>query len=159
MVKPKVGISAKRNKPNSGTLSWLPFLVGCLTFAASWFGVFPTAFVERWYARLIFPIISRAAEKLADAIAFSWLDVAAPVAVVLTLWLIYRRQWKLLLNVVAGAYLVFFWSWGLNYHRQPLASKLPMDSARTKPDSIETFAKHAASELNRLYAEKQKLSD
>src|SRR5207237_4075533 len=62
------------------------------------------------------------------------------------------------LNVVAGAYLVFFWSWGLNYHRQPLASKLPMDSERTKSAAIETFAMHAASELNRLYGEKQKLS-
>src|SRR2546426_3549052 len=110
MVKPKVGISAKRNKPNSGTLSWLPFLVGCLTFAASWAGVFPTTFVERWYARLIFPIISRAAEKVADAIAFSWLDVVVPAGLVLTLWLIHQRRWKLLLNVAAGAYLLFFWS-------------------------------------------------
>jgi hypothetical protein len=157
MVKPKVGISAKRNRNNTGLLGWLPLVAGVLTFAASWLGVFPTNFVERWYARCIFPIISRAAETVADLTPFSWLDVAVPLAIFLAAWLIHRRRWKLLLNVVAIAYLVFFWSWGLNYHRQPLTSKLPMDIERTKPDAIGNFTMHAAAEINRLYTEKQKL--
>src|SRR5215831_2513887 len=127
MVKPKVGISAKRNRCNTGFLGWLPLVAGVLTFGASWGGVFPPNSVERWYARLIFPFISRAAQKVADSTLFSWLDVAAPLGVILALWLIHRRHWKLLLNVIAIGYLIFFWSWGLNYHRQPLASKLPTD--------------------------------
>jgi hypothetical protein len=98
MVKTKVRISA-----------WLPIIAAGLTFAASWIDVFPASLVERWYARGIFPIISRAAEKMADAIAFSWLDVAVPVGVALTLLLVYQRRWKLLLNVAAVAYLIFFW--------------------------------------------------
>src|SRR5919198_2158520 len=100
MVKPKVRIFANRNRHNTGLLAWLPFLAGALTFAASWLGAFPPDFVERWYARLIFPIISSAAEKIADSTAFSWLDVAVPLAVILTAWLVHQRRWKLLLNSI-----------------------------------------------------------
>jgi hypothetical protein len=113
--------------------------------------------VELWYARRIFPIISTTAEKLADSTPFSWLDVAIPLAIILVMWLIYQRLWKLLLNIIAIGYLIFFWSWGLNYHRQPLVSKLPMDVEKTKPDAIGNFTLHAAAEIYRLYAEKQKL--
>jgi hypothetical protein len=158
MVKPKLRISPKYNRHNTAFWNWSPLLGGLLTFAASWLGVFPSGFVERWYARRIFPIISGAAEKFADAAAFSWLDVAVPVAVILTAWLIHQRRWKLLLNIVAATYLVFFWTWGLNYHRQPLASKLPMDVDRTKPDVIGNFTMRAAAELNRLYPDKQRRS-
>jgi Protein of unknown function (DUF3810) len=157
MVKPKVRISAKRSRPNTGALGWILFVAGVLTFAASWLGIFPTTFVEKWYARSIFPIISIAAEKVADAVAFSWLDVAVPVGVVVAAWLIRRRRWKLLLNVIAAVYLFFFWTWGLNYHRQPLASKLPVDSEKTKPDEIAKFTMQAAAEINRLYVERKDL--
>lgn len=58
-------------------------------------------------------------------------------------------------NGVAALYLIFFWSWGLNYHRQPLASKLPADTSRTDAAAIERFAKEVAVRINRLYAEKQ----
>jgi hypothetical protein len=127
------------------------------TFLASWFGIFPPTLIERWYARPIFPIISETAEKLADAISFSWLDLVVPIGVILAVWLIRRRRWKLLLNLIATLYLIFFWSWGLNYHRQPLAAKLQMDSDKTKPDALEKFTLSAAGEINRLYEEKQRL--
>jgi hypothetical protein len=128
-----------------------------MTFLASWLGLFPHSLVERWYGRRVFPIISGAAEKVADSISFSWFDLAVPIGVVLAGWLIRRRYWKLLANLAGVAYLIFFWTWGLNYHRQPLASKLPIDSERTKPDELENFTMHAAREINRLYPEKQKL--
>jgi hypothetical protein len=155
MVKPKLRNSGKVNKHNSLVFGWLPLAAAVLTFAGSWAGAFPPGFVERWYSRPIFPIISRAVEKFADAIVFSWLDVAVPFGVILAAWLIRRRQWKLLLNLVAAAYLIFFWSWGLNYHRQPLASKLPMDPEQTKPEVLVKFTRHAAAEINRLYQEKE----
>ena len=129
-----------------------------LTFIASWAGVFPQNLVERWYARGTFPIISRTAEKIADAVSFSWLDVALPLGLLLIVWLAYRHHWRILLNVIAVAYLIFFWSWGVNYHREPLASKLPVDSSNTKPAAMEIFTRHAAEEINRLYPEKQKLA-
>jgi len=53
-------------------------------------------------------------------------------------------------------YLIFFWSWGLNYHRQPLDSKLPFDGERARPDRVKQFAERVAGQINRLYAEKQR---
>jgi len=123
---------------------------------ASWAGIFPSAVVEKWYARGIFPIISELAEKVADAVSFSWLDVLIPAVLVSVILLLRRRQWAGLLNLVAGAYLIFFWSWALNYHRLPLASKLEVDSSKTQSDAIQEFAVHAAAEINRLYGEKEK---
>ena len=69
-----------------------------------------------------------------------------------------RRRFRLLLNVVAVLYLIFFWSWGLNYHRQQLASKLPFDAERAKAQGMERFAIRAATEVNRLYLDKQRES-
>src|SRR5215471_17995504 len=107
MVKPKVRIFPKRNRYNSRLLGSLPFLAGVLTFASSWLGIFPPNFVEQWYARFIFPIISRTAEKIADSISFSWLDLIVPLAVILCVWLIHQRRWKLLLNIIGVSYLIF----------------------------------------------------
>jgi hypothetical protein len=66
--------------------------------------------------------------------------------------LIHKRRWILLLNIAAVAYLIFFWCWGLNYHRPLLSSKLQLDSDRSDSSAIGDFTRHAASELNRLYS-------
>jgi hypothetical protein len=100
--------------------------------------------------------VSHVAGRFADLIPFSWLDVTIPAGVVLLVLFLRKRKWSWLLNVVAGLYLIFFWTWGLNYHRQALDSKLQVDSDRTKPQAMAEFARHAAGEMNRLYIEKQK---
>ncbi|HSU87828.1 MAG TPA: DUF3810 family protein, partial [Terriglobia bacterium] len=129
MVKSKLGNLGKFTARSSGHLGWVLPAVGVLTFIASWAGIFPSTVVEKWYARGIFPIISEVAEKVADAVSFSWLDVLIPAVLVSVIMLLRRRQWAGLLNLVAGAYLIFFWSWALNYHRLPLASKLEVDAS------------------------------
>src|SRR3989442_12766612 len=71
--------------------------------------------------------------------------------------LIRRGKWQGLLNLIPVLSLIFFWSWALNYPRDRRASKLELDSAKTKPDAMEKFTMHAAAEINRLYTEEQKL--
>src|SRR5205085_8532151 len=110
---------------------------------------------EAWYARILFPRISYVAGRFADLISISWLDVMIPAAIVLLIVFARKRQWSLLLNVAAVLYLIFFWSWGLNYHRVPLASKLQLDRSRMETPSMELFARRAAAEMNRIYPEKQ----
>jgi hypothetical protein len=156
MVKGKVGIWGKFTAGSRGRLAWILPATALLTFITSWAGVYPSRLVERWYARGIFPVISRAAEKLADAVSFSWLDVALPFGVLCAFLLIRKRKWVELLNLVSALYLFLFWSWALNYHREPLASKLPLDSTKTRPEAIEKFTMHAAAEINRLYEEQQR---
>ena len=155
MVKPKTGIFQIFTGRRGARLAWvLPFL-SFLTFISSWASLYPSKLVERWYSRQLFPRISRIAGLLADAVSISWLDVLIPLGIVFLILVIRNRMWRLLLNGAAGLYLIFFWTWGLNYHRQPLSSKLELDSARMKPEAMDLFAKHVAAELNRLYAEKQ----
>src|SRR5438094_4100991 len=156
MVKSKLGNLGKFTARSWGHLGWILPASAVLTFMASWAGIFPSTVVEKWYARGIFPIISELAEKVADAVSFSWLDVLIPAVLVSVIMLLRRRQWAGLLNLVAGAYLIFFWSWALNYHRLPLASKLEVDASKTHSDAIQEFAVHAAAEINRLYGEKEK---
>ena len=35
-----------------------------------------------------------------------------------------RRNWRLPLGLVSGCYLIFFWGWGLNYHRAPIEIRM-----------------------------------
>lgn len=130
-------------------------LLALLTFIFSWIGAYPSGFVERWYARGLFPPLSHLAGRFADLVSFAWLDPILAVALVALVLLIRKRRWVWLINVVAVAYLIFFWLWGLNYHRQQLRSKLQMDAALTSSEAIDQFARHVAAELNRLYRSKQ----
>jgi hypothetical protein len=107
------------------------------------------------YSRGIFPKLSYLAGLFADSVSFAWLDVTIVLGVILTVALIRRRKWMWIANIVAAAYLVFFWTWGLNYHRQPLQSKLQLDSTRMQPEAMSEFARQAAAELHRLYVAKQ----
>ena len=158
MVKPKsVVLRFFPARPWRRPGSILP-LLSLLTFIFSWAGMYPSGIVERWYARGIFPRISYVVGKFADSVPFSWLDAAIPALGLLLVVLVRKRRWGILLNAAAGFYLFFFWTWGLNYHRKPLSSKLQLDSTRMQPQGMTEFARHAAAELNRLYslsAEKQ----
>ena len=137
------------------TIRWLAPVLAVLTFLFSWVGIFPENLVEGWYSRIIYPRISSVAARFADAVPFSWLDLAIPVGLAVLIFTVHRRKFLLLANGVAGLYLIFFWSWGLNYHRQPLALKVPSDRSRTDEASVERFAKEVAGRVNQLYVERQ----
>jgi len=127
-----------------------------LTFTLSWAGAFPQKSVENLYSRTVYPEISAAARMFADAVSFAWLDVIIPIGLTLLVIAVHRRKFSLLANTVAVLYLIFFWSWGLNYHREPLASKVPYDPPGADNAAIEQFAKEVAEQINRLYLEKQR---
>jgi hypothetical protein len=100
-------------------------------------------------------MISFWAGRFADSVSFAWLDPAIALALILPVLMIWRRRWIWLLNSIAVVYLIFFWSWGINYHRQPLSSKLQTDRTATESEAIERLAGRAAAELNRLYLKNQ----
>jgi hypothetical protein len=157
MVKRKTGIlqnfTGRRGIPRAGILP----VLSILTFISSWAAIYPASAVERWYSRGLFPWISSIAAPVADAISFSWLYIVIPLALLLTVGILIRRKPVWFVNLIAVLYLIFFWSWGLNYHRQSLASKVQMDSSRTQPDAIDQFARRAAVKINALYLQKQRL--
>src|SRR5436309_1833267 len=122
-----------------------------LTFGLSWAGAFPKNWVENGYARMVFPTVSHIAGSLADAVSFSWFDLATAGGIGLVTYSIVWRTGWVLLGVASAAYLWFFWSWGVNYHRVALDTKLGVDSRAIDPERVEMFAQTAGSELNRLW--------
>ena len=152
MVKPKSVVLRFLSSRPWRQRGWILPLLSLLTFIFSWAAMYPSGPVERWYARGIFPKISYVVGKFADSVPFSWLDVAIPALGLLLVVLGRKRQWGILLNAAAGFYLFFFWTWGLNYHRKPLSSKLQLEATRMQPQGMTEFARHAAAELNRLYS-------
>ena len=121
------------------------------TFVVSWMGGFPAAWVENGYSRPLFPIISHILSFGADAVSFSWFDVWILAGIFVLIYSIRSRKPGVLIFAVSASYLWFFWSWGINYHRPRLETKLLLRSDNITPAEVERFAQTAAAELNRLW--------
>src|SRR2546430_4316080 len=109
MVKGKVGGSRNSAAGAGSPLKWVVPALAVATFTASWAGLYPSLFVEQWYARRLFPLISCFAELIADAVSFSWLDMAAPVCVFSLVVILSRRRGELVLVLGAAFSFVLFW--------------------------------------------------
>ncbi len=137
----------------NGGLAPVLVLLALLTFIFSWAGIFPPGLVENWYAHGVFPIISYSFGLLANTVPFAWLDIVLALGIPFTGWAVYHRKYRLLAGVGAAAYLAFFWSWGLNYHRPALSARLNAEVSGIAETRVEAFRTRAAGELNRLYRE------
>src|SRR5262245_24759492 len=149
MVKPKTRLFKFFSALSLRSLYWIFPVLSLLTFVFSWVGLYRSDFVERSYSRSIFPRISQAPGRGADPLSLSWLRRRIAAAAVLVVWLGRKRRWATILKVAAGLYLIFSWTWGLNYHRKPLSPKRQLDSTRMEPQAMRDFANHAVAELNR----------
>jgi hypothetical protein len=126
------------------------FLLAAVTILASWLQIFPAHSVEKLYSRGVFPTISHGFSLLSDLVPFSWLDLLVPGCVALLIYVLFRRRWRLLVGAASFLYLCFFWGWGLNYHRPPVAERLLLDAGDLKATDFERFEETALAELNRL---------
>src|SRR5215831_3753311 len=124
--------------------------IALLSFIFSLSAAWPTGFIEKWFARGAFPRISTFFGWIADAAPFAWLDVLLAGAVIYLVVSIRRRHWTRVAVAVAVGYLIFFWSWGINYHREPLQSKIVLDSQSMTNPAIDAFRRRAAQHLNSL---------
>ncbi len=125
-------------------------LLALLTFIVSLLPV-PPVLIERWFSRTTFPKISGAFRFIADPMPVAWLDVLIVAGILYICVCVWRRRWLAIAGAIALGYLVFFWSWGLNYRRVPLLSKLQLDPDSTSPAAIETLARISAGQINTLY--------
>jgi hypothetical protein len=141
---------------NSGVKRKLPIVV--LTFAAgltafsSWAGLFSASLVENVYAHHTYPTISHIAKYFADAVGFSWLDVWLLLVLAVVIFSLFRRNWQLPLALIGAGYLIFFWGWGLNYHRKPMQIRLGIEGAPPPTGKeVDRLTEDTALELNRLW--------
>jgi hypothetical protein len=137
----------KHKLPYSAVL----FVVASVTFLASWGRLFPQQWVENVYARGVFPTVSYLFGVVANTFPVSWLDFWILLSVCILIYCVFRRRWSLLLGVASFFYLWFFWGWGLNYHRPPVASRLHLDTRGLAKSDYDRFAETAATEINRLW--------
>jgi hypothetical protein len=122
-----------------------------VSFLSAWAGLLPRRFVEDWYSRGAFPTISWLMAPLAGATGWSLMDLLLPSALAVAGYLLYRRRPIAVLGLVAALYLVFFWTWGVNYHRMPVEVKLDYQPDRVTDESVAAFVREAAEVLNRTY--------
>jgi hypothetical protein len=126
----------------------------------------PATLVDRVYARLVFPALQPVLTTLSNLVPFALFDVLLIGAVG---WFVIgtlrsalasgpagRRGWLLravgrLATMAATAYLVFLFTWGLNYRRPPLSSRLDFDPTRASSDAALDLAYETVHRVNGLY--------
>lgn len=125
----------------------------------------PAATVERTFSDGLYPRWQRAATTVTNALPFAAFDlvlIAAVAALIVFAVRAWRRaagpRWRrgaaalvAMVLVASGLYLWFLLSWGLNYQRIPIATRVGLDRRKATPERLATFAGETVAELNRLH--------
>ena len=135
--------------------------VAAAALAVPW----PPAVVERAFAAGVYPSWQRAATTASNAVPFAVFDLVL-IGAVGGLVAAAHRGWRRasggkgrrLLAAIVGAlgtaaavYLWFLLSWGFNYQRLPVATRLGIDRSQATPARLAAFAADTVAELNRLH--------
>jgi hypothetical protein len=143
----------------SGVKRKFPVAIGLTGLAvatalSSWAMIFPSSLVERIYSRRLFPTISHIAGWFADSIPFSWTDVWILVGVFTVVFSVRQKNWRLPLGLVSAVYLIFFWGWGLNYHRSPIEIRMGLKAVpKPSKEEFSQFLSSTTQAVNRLWTE------
>ena len=122
-----------------------------LTAVLSATGLLPQRVVEHGYSRPVFPLISRLSAAAANAVPFSLMDAAIVMLVLIVALLVLFRRWRWLAGATAAAYLLFFWGWAVNYHRESIEEKLALNAGVVSDNEAEQFREFVASKMNSLW--------
>ena len=127
----------------------------------------PPAAVERLYAGGAYPSLQRALTAAANAVPFSWFDLAVVALAVAAAVLLgrgvrravaagWRGAWRPLARalgtlavIAAGAYLWFVLAWGLNYARAPVDVRLGLPARAVRPAEVDALLARAVDAVNR----------
>ncbi len=123
------------------------------------------SFVETYYSNGLYPVLTLFVSGITNQLPFSLTEVSLWIVLLLIIPLIVKRVWtkkmtlsRLLLNLATGASLLVVWfylSWGINYLRMPLMSKLKLDSVALEIDALDSTCVDiitSANELNFSYS-------
>ena len=121
----------------------LPILA-LITLGLTEIGARNPGFVERVYSLSIYPVLAYIISNLSNPFPFSLDDTfylfLIITAITLTILLLLKRiSWKfsvkLVLNMLAVVYMLFYYLWGFNYYREDLNCRLQL--AEQKPNTID----------------------
>jgi Protein of unknown function (DUF3810) len=121
------------------------------------------AWIEHSYANGGYPVWQHLAFAITDPLPWSLGDVAALAGVAVIIWRVVlfararRRTWAsfaaLLFDcaAVAAFYVLWFYvSWGWNYSRAPLETRMQFDASRVTPQAAVLLRRRAMMEMNAL---------
>lgn len=125
----------------------------------------PRGVVERWYANGLFPVLQHGLTSFSNTVPFAlfdllWTGAAAGTAA----WAYrgFRRRplrrslTKMAMEAATAAavlYLLFLFTWGLNYRRTPVGDRVDFDSSRVTPEAAAALGSRVAAQLNAFYAD------
>ena len=124
----------------------------------------PPAFVERVYWRTFYLKIQPALTFVSNLVPIALLDVAIVILVGIMVTIFLKAKGRggwgtaltstlgWLLTTTAVIYLLFLITWGFNYRRAPLESKLDFDRGRVSREGAIRLAGEATARLNAGYA-------
>lgn len=123
------------------------------------------AWIERAYANGAYPVWQHIAFAITDPLPWSLGDVAALAGAAVIIWRIVlfarsrKRTWAsaawLLFDcaAVVALYAIWFYlSWGWNYARAPLETRMQFDASRVTPQAAVLLRRRAMREMNALAA-------
>jgi hypothetical protein len=132
-----------------------------------WLVPLPPDWVERGYSSSLYLAWQRLITPFSNFVPFALFDLFVCVAVlgVIVRWILRVRamrkgagRWRQLglglLDLASAASLLYVWfalSWGLNYQRRPLETRLDFDRRRVTQTSVSAMAQTTVDALNRLY--------
>lgn len=100
------------------------------------------AVTEKWYSQKIYPLVAKIISPVSSSIPVSLDDLFYILLIIafltLIILLIFKRiklklAGKIILNVLAATYILFYVLWGFNYFRQDLYQRLNL--AKHEPDN------------------------
>lgn len=137
---------------------WVAVAVGAATFlfhpSPAWVESYANGAYARW-EHIAFPVTNAIPWSLGDVV------VLAGVALLVygvrrawgSRWPFWRRLLRVALDVLAIACVYFAWfeaSWGWNYDRAPIETRLHYDAQRANPRAVDALRARAIAEMNRL---------
>ena len=122
--------------------------------------------VEDVYARRVYPVIQANLTWLSNLSPFALIDVGLVIltAIVIATWVVSLKRAKKkrlrgignalvsTVTIAAVIYLWFLFTWGFNYARPSLESRLPYDGSRVTPQAVRALAEYAIDKANQTHA-------
>ena len=122
----------------------------------------PASWIDEWYSRGVYLSLQNALTPAANLVPIALLDVTGLMLAV-ALGTIFVRRWRrvgfarsvlpMAITIVTTAAFVYLWfvaTWGLNYRRLPLESRLEFDRARSTPAAARLLGERAVDQINLL---------
>lgn len=117
-------------------------LFAIITFGFTQLAYRVPAFTEKWYSQRLYSLIARVISPISSIIPFSIDDILYLLLIItfliLLFLLIFRKismikSLKIVINILAATYVLFYFLWGFNYFREDLYHRLKL--TKHEPDT------------------------